>query len=71
MLITELIDTQWNVNLSPDRLNHIEDGELIDTQWNVNEDTNSSIRAVDNELIDTQWNVNLSRLRLSHLALWN
>ena len=35
----ELIDTQWNVNLTGEQALLLDNVELIDTQWNVNEIT--------------------------------
>ena len=56
--ISDLIDTQWNVNNVIRGSTHLLNPDLIDTQWNVNFKTMSvfGVQAVD--LIDTQWNVN-------------
>ena len=58
LLVTELIDTLWNVN--ENRLEKLCRFlfELIDTLWNVNKNTKEQRKSTTAELIDTLWNVN-------------
>ena len=58
LVLRELIDTQWNVNVQQHAATQAGDVELIDTQWNVNEYEYVTARSWYRELIDTQWNVN-------------
>ena len=54
----ELIDTQWDVNVSEFKKVNITGKELIDTQWDVNKGTLEREAGIKTELIDTQWDVN-------------
>ena len=53
-----LIDTWWNVNMTPTAVCAIVLIVLIDTWWNVNLDSSSRLSSVYLVLIDTWWNVN-------------
>ena len=58
--LTELIDTQWDVNTGEAVYTLQNSIELIDTQWDVNAAIRRATSFDDQELIDTQWDVNLS-----------
>ena len=55
---TDLIDTQWNVNIDTTYKIHNFLADLIDTQWNVNPAPMRQGTTEQEDLIDTQWNVN-------------
>ena len=54
----ELIDTQWDVNITALNIQVYMVLELIDTQWDVNKAKYIYVTEHDPELIDTQWDVN-------------
>ena len=54
---TVLIETQWNVKVSPLAAPIATDAVLIETQWNVKQADAGMIWSFDAVLIETQWNV--------------
>ena len=59
--LQDLIDTQWNVNLTQCVSEFTGFTDLIDTQWNVNKSVKIDDPFANFDLIDTQWNVNTIR----------
>ena len=57
-LLSELIDTLWNVNEGRQKTFYFGNVELIDTLWNVNNISEETLVGTITELIDTLWNVN-------------
>ena len=60
LLLYELIDTLWNVNIDFICYEQFYICELIDTLWNVNLSVHLTYLLSKSELIDTLWNVNLN-----------
>ena len=58
LLLYELIDTLWNVNIDFICYEQFYICELIDTLWNVNLSVHLTYLLSKSELIDTLWNVN-------------
>ena len=63
-----LIDTWWNVNISPQVKLVDADTVLIDTWWNVNMRLLRSPTLLLLVLIDTWWNVNYDVYEIEELA---
>ena len=58
-IVTELIETLWNVNTLQKAVGTPQTLELIETLWNVNTKILAPISLKIFELIETLWNVNL------------